>query len=148
MKSVRQTAAKRLANASRGFTLLELLVVLAIIALLVGLVAPKVIQYLGKAKTETARTQLHNVMAALDLYRLDAGHYPSQGEGIDALITAPGGNTSWTGPYLQNAKGLSDPWGEKYVYRIPGQHGEYDLYSLGANKAEGGDGEDQDVTSW
>jgi general secretion pathway protein G len=148
MKRFDRTTRSGTRGTSRGFTLLELLVVLAIIALLVGLVAPKVIQYLGRAKTETARTQLHNVMAALDLYRLDAGRYPTQAEGVDALMTAPGGSTTWTGPYLQNAKGLSDPWGEKFVYRIPGQHSEYDLYSLGSDKSEGGEGEDQDVTSW
>jgi general secretion pathway protein G len=125
-----------------------LLVVLAIIALLVGLVAPRVIQYLGKAKTDTARSQLHNIMTALDLYRLDAGQYPAQSEGLDALVVKPATATAWNGPYLQNQKGLLDPWGETYQYRLPGQHGEYDLFSHGADKAEGGEGEDQDVVSW
>lgn len=131
-----------------GFTLLELLVVLAIIALLVGLVAPRVIQYLGRAKTDTARTQAHNIMTALDLYRLDAGSYPSQAEGLNALIVKPSAAMVWSGPYLQSEKGLLDPWGETFRYRVPGQHGEYDLFSFGADKAEGGEGEDQDVVSW
>jgi general secretion pathway protein G len=138
----------RRSSREAGFTLLELLVVLAIIALLVGVVAPRVIQYLGKAKTDTARTQLHNVMTALNLYRLDAGNYPAQAEGLGALITKPASAAIWTGPYLQNEKGLLDPWGEPFQYRLPGQHGEYDLFSYGADKAEGGEGEDQDVVSW
>ena len=133
---------------SQGFTLLELLVVLAIIALLVGLVAPRVVQYLSKAKTETAKTQIHNIASALDLYRLEVGHYPNQSEGLDALVTAPAGSNGWNGPYLTNAKGLVDPWGEKYQYRVPGQHGEYDLFTYGADKAQGGEGEDQDVGNW
>jgi general secretion pathway protein G len=125
--------------------LLELLVVLAILALLAGLVAPRVIGYLGGAKTDTARMQLHNIEAALDLYRLDNGRYP---EGLDGLMTRPAAAEKWNGPYLKKGSGLSDPWGERYQYRVPGQHGEYDLYSLGADKAEGGDGENQDVKSW
>lgn len=131
-----------------GFTLLELLIVLAIIALLVGLVAPRVVQYLSKAKSQTAQTQLHNIASALDLYRLDIGHYPSQDEGLDALVIAPSGVTSWNGPYLPKKEGEMDPWGEKYQYRIPGQHGEYDLFSYGADKSEGGDGENHDIVSW
>lgn len=128
-----------------GFSLLELLVVLAILALLAGLVAPRVIGYLGGAKTDTAKMQLRNIESALDLYRLDAGRYPAS---LDALIAQPTGEERWRGPYLKKATGLTDPWGEPFKYRIPGQHGEYDLFSLGADKTEGGDGEDQDITSW
>lgn len=128
-----------------GFSLLELLVVLAILALLAGLVAPRVIGYLGGAKTETAKLQLRNIESALDLYRLDMGKYPAA---LDGLVTQPAGEERWRGPYLKKATGLTDPWGEPFKYRIPGQHGEYDLFSLGADKAEGGDGEDRDVRSW
>lgn len=140
--------ARRRGAVDDGFTLLELLVVLAIIALLVGLVAPRVIHYLGKAKTETAHTQLMNIAAALDLYRLDIGHYPSQAEGLDILVSAPNDAVNWHGPYLPNKKGLMDPWGAVYQYKIPGNHGDFDLFSLGADKVEGGDGEDQDVANW
>jgi len=128
-----------------GFSLLELLVVLAILALLAGLVAPRVIGYLGGAKTDTAKLQLRNIESALDLYRLDNGKYPTA---LEALVTQPAGAERWKGPYLKKATGLTDPWGEAFKYRFPGQHGEYDLYSLGADKAEGGDGEDQDINSW
>jgi len=128
-----------------GFTLLELLVVLAILALLAGLVAPRVIGYLGGARTDTARMQMHNIEASLDLYRLDVGRYP---ESLDALIQRPSGVDKWNGPYLKKDNGLTDPWGAPYQYRIPGQHGEFDIFSLGADKAEGGEGEDQDVKSW
>jgi len=128
-----------------GFSLLELLVVLAILALLAGLVAPRVIGYLGGAKTDTAKLQLRNIESALDLYRLDNGKYPTA---LEALVTQPPGAERWKGPYLKKATGLADPWGEAFKYRFPGQHGEYDLYSLGADKTEGGDGEDQDIRSW
>jgi general secretion pathway protein G len=128
-----------------GFSLLELLVVLAILALLAGLVAPRVIGYLGGAKTDTAKMQLRNIESALDLYRLDAGKYPAS---LDALVTPPAGEERWRGPYLKKATGLTDPWGETFQYRSPGQHGEYDVYSFGADKTEGGDGEDQDIKSW
>ena len=135
-------------SVSSGFTLLELLVVLAIIALLVGLVAPRVVPYLGKAKAETARTQLHNIVSAMELYRLDVGRYPAQAEGLDALVSRPDGADHWNGAYLPNKNGLLDPWGEKYQYRIPGKHGDFDLYSFGADKKEGGNGDDQDIVSW
>jgi general secretion pathway protein G len=128
-----------------GFTLLELLVVLAILALLAGLVAPRVIGYLGGARTDTARMQLHNIEASLDLYRLDVGRYP---ESLEALVQRPSGVEKWNGPYLKKDSGLTDPWGTPYQYRSPGQNGDYDLFSLGADKVEGGEGEDGDVTSW
>jgi len=149
---LRATCARRLlrpvappTHPDAGFTLLELLVVLAILALLAGLVAPRVIGYLGGARTDTARMQMHNIEASLDLYRLDVGRYP---ESLDALIQRPSGVDKWNGPYLKKDSGLTDPWGAPYQYRIPGQHGEFDIFSLGADKAEGGEGEDQDVKSW
>lgn len=142
--AVDQRSARR-ADGEAGFSLLELLVVMAILALLAGLVAPKVIGFLGGAKTDTAKVQLRNIESALDLYRLDNGKYPAS---LDALVTQPAGADRWKGPYLKKATGLSDPWGQPYKYQFPGQHGEYDLYSLGADKTEGGDGEDQDIKSW
>jgi len=131
-----------------GFTLLELLVVLVILGLLAALAVPQVMQYLGRAKTDTSRVAIDNLAATLDLYRLDVGRYPSQQEGLEALMTAPADSARWNGPYLKKQDMLLDPWGNQYVYRIPGEHGAYDLYTLGADNAEGGEGEDQDVRNW
>lgn len=131
-----------------GFTLVELLVVLAIIGLLAVLVAPRVIQYLSGAKVDTATVQVERLAGVLDLYRLEVGRYPSQDEGLAVLYDRPAEAVSWNGPYIRNRKSLTDPWGNPYGYRYPGQHGEFDLYSLGADGREGGDGEDRDITSW
>jgi general secretion pathway protein G len=131
-----------------GYTLLELLVVLGIIAALSALVAPRVIGYLGQAKSDAARAQLANVQSAIELYYLDTGNYPTAEQGIPALVTAPPGSTAWKGPYLKNQSGLADPWGRPYIYKIPGQHGAFDLSSLGRDGAEGGEGEDKDIVSW
>ena len=129
-----------------GFTLLELLVVLAILALLAGVATPAVIGYLGKAKSDTAQLQIGIFEEALDRYRLDAGGYPTQQQGLDALLTRPAEARRWSGPYLKGAKAPLDPWGRPYVYRTPGTGGrDYDLYSLGADGVEGGEGEDADV---
>jgi len=142
-------AAARLRR-EQGFTLIELLVVLAILGLLIGLVAPQVMKYLGRARSDAARIEIQNIAAALDLYRLDMQHYPSQQDGLQALVQAPSGTTGagWNGPYLRQAKLPVDPWGRPYVYKIPGEHSEYDLYTLGADNAPGGTGENQDVTNW
>lgn len=131
-----------------GFTLLELLVVLAIMGLLAAIIAPQVLKYLGSSRTQTARVQIQNVVAALELYKLDVGHYPSQAEGLNALVAAPPNEVGWNGPYLKKESALKDPWGESYFYKNPGQHGEFDVYTLGSDKAEGGTGEAQDVGSW
>lgn len=131
-----------------GFTLIELLVVLVILGLLAGVAAPPVLRYLGRAKTDTAKIQIQSLSNALDLYRLDVGRYPTQEEGLQALVARPGGAESWNGPYVKKQTSLTDPWGAPYLYRVPGQHGDYDLYTLGADKAQGGAGEAQDVTSW
>lgn len=131
-----------------GFTLLELLVVLAIMGLLAAIIAPQVLKYLGSSRTQTARVQIQNIVAALELYKLDVGHYPTQAEGLNALVTAPGNEVGWNGPYLKRESALKDPWGEPYIYKFPGQHGEFDVYTLGSDKAEGGTGEAQDVGSW
>lgn len=131
-----------------GFSLLELLVVLAIMGLLAAIIAPQVLKYLGTSKTNAARVQIQNDVASLELFRLDVGRYPTEEEGLKALVTAPTGATGWNGPYLKKDSALTDPWGQPYLYKIPGQHGEVDVYTLGADKAAGGTGEDQDVGSW
>jgi general secretion pathway protein G len=131
-----------------GYTLVELLVVLAILGLLVALAAPRVIKYLGSAKTDTARIQIEKLGGVLDLYRLEIGRYPTEEEGLESLVERPPQLDAWNGPYLKSRESLTDPWGRPYGYRAPGEHGEYDLYTLGADGKEGGDGEDQDITSW
>jgi general secretion pathway protein G len=136
------------ARAARGFTLIELLVVLAILGLLVALVAPQVMKYLGRARTDAARIQIQNLESALDLFKLDLQRYPTQDEGLTALVARPAGLQAWNGPYLKDKSVPLDPWGRPYYYKIPGDHGEYDLYTLGADNAPGGTGEDQDITNW
>ena len=131
-----------------GFTLLELLVVLAILGLLAAIVGPQVIKYLGSSRSETAAVQVRNVDAALKLLRLDAGRYPSAQEGLQALVTQPPGMADWRGPYLPSASALTDPWGNPYRYAAPGKHGEVDVYTLGSDNAEGGSGEAKDHGNW
>src|SRR5579862_7770150 len=131
-----------------GFTLIELLVVLAILGMIVAFVTPQVLKYLGRAKTDAAHIQIENMAGALDLFRLDNGRYPSSAEGLQALIEAPVGLNSWNGPYLKQKAIPLDPWNRPYNYKSPGDHGEYDLYTLGADGVPGGTGENQDVTNW
>lgn len=130
-----------------GFTLLELLVVLGIIALLATVAAPQVLQYLGKARTETAKAQISAISTALELYALDNGSYPPQQVGLSGLINAPSGAAAWKGPYLKNANGLNDPWGRPYNYRFPGRSGQADVFTLGRDNTVGGTGENQDVSN-
>ena len=132
---------------TRGFTLLELLVVMVIIGLLAGIVAPQYFSQLGKSNTKVAKAQIESFGQALDQYRLDVGQYPNAEQGMAALRLAPPQSTRWQGPYLKRDIPL-DPWGRAYLYRSPGQHGDYDLLSLGADGQPGGDGEAGDVTSW
>ena len=131
-----------------GFTLLELLVVITILGMLAAVVATVALDQLGGAKTDTAKLQIDQINTGIDLFRLDVGRFPSEQEGLQALVEAPDGAERWRGPYLKKAEVLTDPWGRPFVYAYPGQHGEADIYSLGADNAEGGDGEDSDVTSW
>lgn len=133
---------------STGFTLVELLVVLAILGLLAGLVGPQVMKFLGSSKTKTASLQIEDLAATLDLYRLEVGRYPRGEEGLRALVEDPGDVAGWNGPYLKKGKVPKDPWGNDYRYRFPGQHGTFDIWSLGADGREGGDGENADITSW
>ncbi|MDH5324417.1 MAG: type II secretion system major pseudopilin GspG [Gammaproteobacteria bacterium] len=131
-----------------GFTLIELLVVLSILGLLAGLVGPRVMQYVGSSKSKTAKIQIEDIGAGLDLYLLDLGQYPSTQEGLLALVEAPANQVAWNGPYLKKKTLPKDPWGEPYYFKSPGEHGDYDLYSLGADKAQGGQGEDRDINNW
>lgn len=130
-----------------GFTLLELLVVLVVLGLLAGLVAPKYFKQLGKSESKTARAQIEGIAKALDLYRLDAGRYPSSEQGLVALTTRPADEPRWDGPYLQKAV-PADPWGRAYIYQQPGEHGEYDLLTLGRDGRPGGEDDNADVASW
>ncbi len=131
----------------RGFTLVELLVVMVIVGLLVALVGPKVFPKLGKGKQAAARAQVELLSQTLDHFRLDVGRYPTTQEGLTALVTNPGGAENWEGPYLKKAL-PNDPWGKPYQYQSPGSHGEFDLYSYGRDGTPGGEGEDKDVTNW
>ena len=132
----------------RGFTLVELLVVLVLLGLLAGLVGPQVMKHVGASKTRAAILQVEELAAALDTYRLDMDAYPGQAEGLASLVQRPPAATRWNGPYLRKAIVPSDPWGRPYRYRYPGQHGAFDLWTLGADDAEGGEGEAADVVSW
>jgi len=138
----------RIRRRERGLTLVELLVVLLIIGLIAAFAVPQVMRYLGGARQDAAAVQINQLSGILDLYRLDVGHYPTASEGLDALLEQPSGADGWNGPYVKKAESLVDPWDNPYQYRIPGQNGEYDLYSLGADGVEGGQGEDADVVSW
>ncbi len=131
-----------------GFTLVELLVVLIILGLIAAFAAPRVIKFVGGAKTDSARIQIERLSGVLDLYRLQIGRFPSEDEGLNALMEAPADAPSWDGPYLKKADSLNDPWGRAYLYRFPGEYGDFDLYTLGADGQDGGEGEDRDLTSW
>jgi general secretion pathway protein G len=130
-----------------GFTLLELLVVMVIIGLLAGYVGPKYFSQIGKSEVKSARAQLDGLGKALDQYRLDVGRYPNTEQGLAALNARPTNEPKWDGPYLQ--KGVPpDPWGKAYMYKQPGEHSEYDLYSYGKDGQPGGSGDNIDVTNW
>lgn len=131
-----------------GFTLLELLVVLAILGLLAAIVGPQVIKYLDSSKSQSARVQAKNVAAAANLFKLDMTRYPTAEEGVQALVKAPANVPNWNGPYLPQASAIVDPWGRDYLMRIPGEHGDVDVYSLGSDGQSGGTGEAKDVGSW
>lgn len=131
----------------RGFTLVELLVVLVILGLLVGLVGPRVMQYLSSSKADTAQVQIEQLATSLELYILDHGKLPTTEEGLEALVSAPAGAEGWNGPYLRKGQVPDDPWGAPYIYTADTGAGTFTLMSLGADGAEGGSGENADI-SW
>lgn len=149
MRSVPLRCARSSARgAQSGFTLVEILVVITIIGLVMGLVGPRVLNYLTDSKAKAARIQIESFASALDLYFLDTGRYPSTGEGLTALVQKPAAATTWNGPYLKSNAVPVDPWGQAYAYRSPGQHGAFDIWSLGADGQQGGVGPAGDITSW
>ena len=131
----------------RGFTLLELLVVMVIIGLLAAYVGPKYFSQVGKSEVKTARAQIVGFEKALQQYRLDVGTLPSTEQGLQALIAKPSNVNKWDGPYLEKAL-PADPWGNAYIYVAPGEHGEFDISSTGRDGRPGGDGLDSDITNW
>jgi general secretion pathway protein G len=141
-------SARRPANGQAGFTLVELLVVMVILVLLASLVAPRVVGYLGSSRSKAAKVQVQSLSTALELYKVDTGRYPTTSEGLKALVEAPTGATAWNGPYLTKKEVPIDPWGRPYAYRSPGQHGPFDISSLGADNQPGGTGENEDVANW
>ena len=130
---------------ARGLTLIELLVVLSILGLIAAFAGPRLFKSLGGAKADAAKIQIENLGAGIDLYKLELGEFPSD---LNDLVEAPADNARWNGPYLRKKVVPKDPWGHDYVYRMPGEHGPYDLISLGADAVEGGDGEAADIVSW
>lgn len=141
-----RTACSRIST-SRGFTLLELLVVLVILGLLAGYVAPRYFSQVGKSEVTTARAQIGALEKALDQYRLDTGHYPATEQGLAALNDRPADEPRWNGPYLKKAV-PADPWGKPYQYRMPGEHSEVDVFSFGRDGAAGGSDDSADIGNW
>lgn len=139
---------QRQRQSGAGFTLLELLVVLAILGLLAAVVGPQVLRYLGSSKTQAAAVQSKNIVAALNLYKLDVGEFPKKEQGLQALMKAPPSAPLWNGPYLPDPGALVDPWRNPYQMKAPGDHGEVDVYSLGSDNAPGGTGDAKDVGNW
>ena len=129
-----------------GFTLVEMLVVIAIIGLIMGLIGPRVLNYLSESKVKAARIQLQSFSSALDLFYLDAGRFPSSAEGLSALVQRTPGIAAWNGPYLKGGNVPKDPWNHAYVYRSPGEHSPYDIVSYGADGQEGGSGNSADIS--
>jgi general secretion pathway protein G len=137
----------RFKKKDRGFTLIELLIVMVILGLLAALVGPRMFGKVGKSRQKAAKAQITLFETALDTYRLDTSQYPTASQGLEALRTQPSGVERWDGPYLPKAVPM-DPWGHPYEYRFPGEHGDYDIISYGADGSPGGDEENMDIVSW
>jgi general secretion pathway protein G len=143
-----QRPRRRVRGGEAGFTLVEILVVITIIGLIMALVGPRVLNYLAESKVKAARIQVESFASSLDLFYLDAGRYPTTSEGLAALAQRPGGIDAWNGPYLRTGLVPNDPWGHAYIYRSPGEHGPYDIISLGSDGQQGGTGTAADIESW
>lgn len=139
---------QRRRDGEAGFTLIEMLVVITIIAMIMALVAPRVLNYLGESKIKAAKIQIESFGGALDLYYLDEGHYPTTSEGLTALVQRPENSPTWNGPYLKGGFVPNDPWGNPYVYRSPGEHGAYDIVSYGPDGQRAGLDSASAVVSW
>jgi general secretion pathway protein G len=131
-----------------GFTLMELLVVLAILGLLAAIATPMVLHYLDSAKLSSAKTEVSNLEASLDLYKYDVGSYPTTDQGLESLLRAPQGVDNWNGPYVKKTAKLTDPWGNPYKYKYPGDHGDYDIYSYGPHPDEAKNDTKPPIASW
>jgi general secretion pathway protein G len=148
IRRLHQRPRRRARGGEAGFTLVEILVVITIIGLIMALVGPRVLNYLAESKVKAARIQVESFASSLDLFYLDAGRYPSTSEGLAALAARPGGIDAWNGPYLRTGLVPNDPWGHPYIYRSPGEHGPYDIVSLGSDGQQGGTGTAADIESW
>jgi general secretion pathway protein G len=138
---------ERIKRGENGFTLIEIMVVVIIIGLLAALVGPRLFGKVSSAKQKAAKAQIELFGTALDIFRVDVGRYPTTEEGLKALREQPSGMEEWQGPYLPKEI-LLDPWGRPYIYKSPGEHGDYDLISYGRDGVQGGEGEDEDIVSW
>jgi general secretion pathway protein G len=138
---------ERYRKREKGFTLIELLIVMVILGLLAALVGPRMFGKVGKSRQKAAKAQITLLETALDTYKLDTSKYPTSSQGLEALRTQPSGVERWDGPYLPKDV-PKDPWGHPYEYRCPGEHGDYDIISYGADGSPGGEGEDMDIVSW
>src|SRR5215469_445437 len=144
--SKRDARSRKDRHGELGFTLVEMLVVITIIGLIMGLVGPRVLNYLSESKVKAARIQEQSFQSALDLFYLDAGRFPSSAEGLTALVRPTPGVAAWNGPYLKGGNVPNDPWNHAYVYRSPGEHGPYDIVSYGSDGQEGGSGVAADIS--
>jgi general secretion pathway protein G len=142
-----RVARMRRSRGEEGFTLVEMLVVITIIGMIMALVGPRVLNYLSESRVKAAKIQLQSFSSALDLFYLDAGRFPTSSEGLAALVHPVSGVTAWNGPYLKGGNVPKDPWGNPYLYKQPGEHGPYDIRSLGSDGQEGGTGTAADLTS-
>jgi general secretion pathway protein G len=142
----RRGANRAARQGEEGFTLVEMLVVIAIIGLIMGLIGPRVLNYLSESKAKAAKIQMQSFASALDLFNLDAGRYPSTSEGLTALVRRTPGVAAWNGPYLKGGAVPKDPWGNPYIYRAPGERNPFDIRSLGSDGQEGGTGTAADIS--
>jgi general secretion pathway protein G len=142
----RRRAREDARQGERGFTLVEMLVVITIIGLIMGLIGPRVLNYLSESKVKAAKIQMQSFSSALDLFNLDTGRYPTTAEGLTALVSRTSGIAAWNGPYLKGGNVPNDPWNHPYIYRAPGEHGAYDIKSYGSDGQEGGSGVAADIS--